>query len=316
METNKILFTEAFRPKTLDQCILLPRIREELSRGLVDNQLYAGSPGCGKTTCSRIMAKLGADSITINASLERGIDVIRETVVNFASTISLFGGSEQLKVIILEECDNLTDDAWKSLRGVIEQYHNSVRFIANCNYIEKIPDPIKSRFNCILFDPQNKEEEDYLLNEYTQRAGKILNAVKITYTEENLKKFIENDFPDMRTIVKKIQQLYTRGISELTPETLGQSYDYASLFNIILNGNNPQENYKALLADWSTKAEDACLIIGKQFPEYLQTVKPDKIDKLPLLIISICEHQNMLATAIDKFIVLTSMVFKLQMILR
>lgn len=310
------LFTELFRPKTLDQAILLPRVRQELEKGLVDNLLlYSHTPGTGKTTCTRILAEFGAEPLYINASMERGIDIIREKVINYASSTSLFDGEEQMKVVILEECDNLTNDAWSSLRATIEEYHRYVRFIANCNYIDKVPEPIQSRFNCIPLYPINQEEEEYLFKGYCDRVKLILNACKITYTDDNIQKFVHGDFPDMRSLIKKIQQLYTRGVTELNEETLGATFDCSEVFNIILHPGNVTDNYKTLVGNWSTKADDAMLMIGQQFPKYLQTIAPDKINKLPLIVIALAEYQAQLSTAIDKFIVLLACVYKLQTIL-
>ena len=76
------LFTELFRPKTLDQAVIVPRIREELSKGLVDNILMAGKAGIGKSSLTRILASECEDPLYINASLERGIDTIREKIIN------------------------------------------------------------------------------------------------------------------------------------------------------------------------------------------------------------------------------------------
>lgn len=311
------LFTELFRPQTLEQAILVPRVRQELEKGLQDNiLLYSNTPGTGKTTCTRILAKLGTDPLEINASLERGIDVIREKVMSYASASSLFGGEEQMKVVILEECDNLTYDAWASLRALIEQFHSHVRFIANCNYIDKIPEPILSRFNCISILPINQEEETYLIAQYEERVKLILNACHIASTDENVKTFVKNSFPDMRTLIKKIQQLYTRGCKELTADALGSTFDCSTLFNVIMQPGNPWDNYKYLVGDWSNKADDAILAIGQQFPEYLMTTCPQKIGKLPLIIIAIGEYNSMLVTSIDKFVTLLALVFKLQMILQ
>lgn len=309
------LFTEQFRPQNLQQIILLPRVRQEVEKGLVDNILFAGKPGCGKTTISRILAKFGAEPLYINASLERGIDVIRERVISYATSSDLFNGNERLKVVVLEECDNLTNDAWASLRATIEQFHNNVRFIANCNYIEKVPEPIQSRFNCIRLEPVNQEEENYLLKEYASRVKLILNACKITATDDVIYQFVKIDFPDMRTLVKKIQQLYTRGITELTSDSLGNSFDCSDLFNIILQPGNPWDNYKKLVGEWSSKVDDAMLAISKHFPEYLAAVQPMQLNKLPLICVEIAEFNSQLPTAIDKFIVLLALVYKIQMIL-
>jgi DNA polymerase III delta prime subunit len=98
MSTVNKLFTEIFRPTELKNVVLLPRIYNELSKGLTQNIILYGSAGGGKTTLTRILSK-GYDTLTINCSEERGIDIIREKIIGFSSSISLLGGKEQIKVI-------------------------------------------------------------------------------------------------------------------------------------------------------------------------------------------------------------------------
>ena len=308
------LFTELFRPQTLDQAIILPRIRDDVNKGLTQNILIAGSPGSGKSSITRILSK-GYDVLEINASLERGIDIIRDKVIAFASQSSLFGGIEKLKVIVLEECDGLTLDAWAALRATIEKYHKTVRFIANCNYLDKIPEPIQSRFNVIIIDPVNKEEEEWLFAAYIERVKYILNYLKISYTEENIIQFVKGCFPDMRSILTKIQQLYNRGCHELTADMLSSTYDCSDIFNLIISNPDPVNNYKKLISEYNNKAEEAVLSIGKMFPDYIMTVAPQYINKLPLILIAIAEYNSMLATSIDKFVTFIGLVYKLQLII-
>lgn len=311
-QVTQKLFTELFRPKTLEQAIIVPRIREELSRGLVDNILLEGTPGTGKTSLTRILSQ-GHDVLEINASLERGIDIIREKVQMFASTSSLFNANK-LKIIVLEECDNLTADAWLSLRAMMEKYHNNVRFIANCNYMSKIPEPLLSRFNCISINAINTDEENYIMNEYATRVGGILDYLKVSYTKENLDLFIKNNYPDLRAIMKKLQQMYTRGIKELGGDMLKSSFDGEELFKIIVGQPNPVENYKYIVSEWGNKTDEAVLAIGQNFPSYIMANAQNLIPKLPMIIIAIAEHNSMLATSIDKVVTLESLVFKLQLI--
>ena len=308
------LFTEIFRPQSLEQAIILPRIREALSKGLTYNLLLSGNAGTGKSSLTRILTK-NYPVLEINASLENGIDTIRDKVINFASQSSLFGGNEQLKVIVLEECDGLTLEAWKALRATIEKYHKTVRFVANCNYIDKIPDPIKSRFNVITIDPLNKEEETYLFNAYVDRIKYILNYFKVTYTEDDITAFVRSSFPDMRAIITKVQQLYNRGCKSLTKDMLANTYDCSEIFKLIVNKPDPVNNYKQLVANWSNKPDEAILAIGKEFPDYILTINPEYAAKLPLILITTAEFNSMLATSIDKFVTLLGLIFKLQIII-
>ena len=195
------------------------------------------------TTLTRILTK-GQQTLEINASLENGIDTIRDKVIGFASQSSLFGGDEQMKVIVLEECDGLTMEAWKALRATIEKYHNTVRFVANCNYIDKIPEPIQSRFSVISIDPITKEEEEFLFNGYLERVKYILTKFGIEYKDSDVTSFVRGCFPDMRSILNKIQNLYNRGCKVLSKEMLASSYDCSELFKLITSKPDSVLNYK------------------------------------------------------------------------
>lgn len=320
------LFTELFRPSTLDAAIVLPRISEVLSKGLTNNIIFYGKAGSGKTTLTRILAdEKHRQVLNINCSLETGVDTIREQVIGFASSASLFGNEDTMrgndktidnyKIIVLEECDFLSINAWASLRATIEKYEKRVRFIANCNYVNKIPAPILSRFLCIPIDPQDASEEQFLSTAYQQRIAQILSYLKIGYTPEQVLKIVATYGNDMRSILNLIQSLYNRGCTELTDDAVKPSFEASGLIQMVMTPQQPWDNYKYLIAEWQNRADDGVLALGRDLPKYIHEYVPDKEGKIPAIIIIICEHQAMLPTAIDKFIVLSSLCFKLQSVL-
>lgn len=309
------LFSEKFRPKNLNQLLTTPRIKSELSKGLTQNILAYGTQGTGKTSSMFILAE-NHPTLYINASLERGIDVVREKISKFCSTISLEGGQENMKCVILDEFEGTTEEAFKGMRAMIERYANTARFIATCNYIQKIPDPIKSRFHLIPFDPINKEEEVYLIEEYKKRIKVILDAIKINYTEEIVTKFVENDFPDMRTLVQKLQSFYYRGVKELNPTEFNINFDYKDLFDLCLSKPNPIENYKFIINQYGNRVDESLMILGREFPEYLKNTAPSKEDKLPSILITLAEYQYQKEFVIDPLITLLAAVFKIQQIIQ
>ena len=313
---SKHLFTEIYRPQTIDECVILPRIKNIVDKPLNNNLLFVGIQGSGKTTLTRILCK-GRDTLTINGSLDNGIDTVREQIQNFASTASLFQspGSNEFKIIVLEECDGLSTQAWASLRNLIEKYEKNVRFIASANYPEKIPSPILSRFTVIQMQPLNKEEEIWLLKAYIARVKEMLDKHGISYTKDTIIKFTKKWFPDMRSIVKLIQQLVDRGDKEITYDIAVAGVDASPLFNLIVSPIDPIGNYQTLYKEWVNRPDDAMLELGRNFPSFLIETRPDLASKIPTCVIATAEHQAMLPGAIDKFVVLLSLVYKLQLIL-
>ena len=312
--TNK-LFTELFRAKNFDNMILPERVRNVVSKGLVQNIFLYGPQGTGKSTIARILTE-GYDVLKINGSSENGIDVIRNQVVAFATSISLEHGSEKLKVIFIDEADGLTENAWDALRETIEHYASSVRYICTCNKIDKIPAPIKSRFECIPMFPINKDEENSMIQGYCMMIKQILNKIGVEHDDETLYMFIRNSFPDMRTILNSCQSMYIQGIKKLDKEALIKTFDCSDLFNLIVMGNDPIENYKFIIANYSTSPDDAMLEISRSIVEFIKVNYPQFAPKVPMIIVTVAEYMAQLPTAPDRLLVLLACVFKLQMIIK
>lgn len=318
--TVSMLFTEQLRPQTLEQALLVDRIKNQLQNeinseyGIISNLLFHGStPGCGKSTMSRILAK-GHDTKVINCSAS-GIDVVKQDIETFASQMSLEHSENPIKVVLLEECDGFTNEAWKAMRATVERFSNNVRFIANCNYIEKVPDPIRSRFTCIQFEPITQEEKMQLLGLYKNRTGKLLTGLGITFTDDVLENLIMETFPDYRSVLNKIQQISISGVKELSASAIASSCDFSKLFNLILNPSNPYQTYLSVRDEYGDNVDDCIKQIADKFPEYLQTNRQDLIPRLPMIIIATAEHQDMLLRAINRNLVLQSLIFKIQTII-
>ena len=203
------LFVEKYRPKTLTDIVLTNEERQYFeslkSKEEIPNLLFAGNPGTGKTTLSKIIATdiLDCQYLYINASDENGIDTIRSKVIGFASTKSLDG---KLKIVLFDECDALTLDSQKALRNVIEEYSHNTRFIFTCNYLFKIIPALQSR--CQLFNLT--PPLDGVLN----RVIAILKHEGITVPDTEKPKLVElvrSGYPDLRRIINDIQKFSYTG---------------------------------------------------------------------------------------------------------
>mgnify|MGYP000942002410 CR=1 FL=1 len=143
----KALFTEKYRPKNLEELILPERIMNKFENGLTQNMLLAGSPGTGKTsTAKAIVNQFGLPYLYINASTDTSVDVIRTRITDFCSTMSILDDQGKFKVVILDEVDGVSDQFFKALRATMEQFASNSRFIATCNYINKLPEEQKNAF--------------------------------------------------------------------------------------------------------------------------------------------------------------------------
>ncbi|HIJ02669.1 TPA: AAA family ATPase, partial [Candidatus Woesearchaeota archaeon] len=151
------LWTEKYRPESFSevkgQKEIVKRIKAFVDQKNMPHLLFAGPAGTGKTTLSLVVVKqLYKDQwhenfLDLNASDERGINIVREKVKDFARTKSL--GKVSFKIIFLDEADALTPEAQQALRRTMENYSSTCRFIMSCNYSSKIIDPIQSR--CAIF---------------------------------------------------------------------------------------------------------------------------------------------------------------------
>ena len=184
------LLTEKLRPKKLEHMILPQRIKDAFKNGLQQNVLLTGSPGSGKTSLAKILSE-NSPRLFINVSDESSVETVREKITGFCSTISIMNEENATKVVVLDEFDGASDQFYKALRGTIEKFAKNTRFVATCNWINKVPDPIKSSFEIFLFDPVNKEEEAELKKQWEDRVILILDKMSISIEEKALHSFVK-----------------------------------------------------------------------------------------------------------------------------
>ena len=165
----------------------------------------------------------------INASTDTSVDVIRTRITDFCSTVSIMDGPSSMKVVILDEVDGVSDQFFKALRATMETFASNSRFIATCNYINKLPDPILSRFEVINFD-FDKEEEAELTKKYMRRVYEICSKEEMSIDKPALLEFVRRNFPDLRSTLNKLQGFKTQGTTNI-------KVDDVKRFNSITNSS-------------------------------------------------------------------------------
>jgi replication factor C small subunit len=199
------VWLETYRPQTLEavlgQDAIVERLEHYVERDDLPNMLFAGPAGIGKTTSAIAVARelYGEDwrehFLELNASDERGIDVIRDRVKSFARTS--FGGANY-RIIFLDEADALTSDAQAALRRTMEQFSNNVRFILSCNYSSQIIDPIQSRCAVFRFSPLSDEAIE-------QQVRTVADEEGIELTDDGVDALVYVAGGDMRAALNGLQ---------------------------------------------------------------------------------------------------------------
>jgi DNA polymerase III delta prime subunit len=311
------LFTEKYRPKNLDELILPERVMNKFKNGLTQNVLFAGSPGTGKTsTAKAIINQFELPYLYINASRDTSVDVIRTQITDFCSTMSILDDRDKFKVVILDEVDGVSDQFFKALRATMEQFASNSRFIATCNYINKLPDAILSRFEVINFD-FDKSEETELTKKYIKRVYDICGKEGMTIEKPALVEFVKRNFPDLRSTLSKLQGYKSQGTVNIGIDDVKRFNSvYKDVFDLIFNETDPVKNYKLLVSEYSNRVDDVLEMLGSDFIEYIQAEKPNNIKNIPQIIITVAEHQAQRIHVIDPIITMLSCVYRIQEIVR
>jgi DNA polymerase III delta prime subunit len=311
------LFTEKYRPKNLSELILPDRVMSKFENGITQNMLLAGSPGTGKTsTAKAIVNQFGLPYIYINASTDTSVEVIRTRITDFCSTMSILDDQGKFKVVILDEVDGVSDQFFKALRATMEQFASNSRFIATCNYVNKIPDPILSRFEVINFD-FDKAEETELTKKYIKRVYEICGKEEMTIEKPALVEFVKRNFPDLRSTLNKLQGYKTQGTGNITIDDVKKFNSvYKDAFELIFNETDPAKNYKVLVSDYSNRVDDILQSLGNDFIEYVQAEKPNSVKHIPQIAICVAKHQAQRVNVIDPIITMLSCFYELQTIVR
>jgi replication factor C small subunit len=228
----KELWVEKYRPKTLHEYVWRDdeqkkQVQTWIKEKSIPHLLLSGTPGIGKTTMAKMLInEIGIedyDVLEINASRERGLDLMKEKITNFVSMIA-FG---PFRVVLLDEADRLTPFAQDALKGVMEEYSNFSRFILTCNTQSMIVPAIHSRcqqFHFTRLDPV----------EFTARAATILVNEEIDFELDVLDTYVKTTYPDLRKCINLLQQ-NSRDSKLHTPNqndtgTLEWKFDMVELF--------------------------------------------------------------------------------------
>ena len=205
----KELWTEKYRPADVDGYVFKDNAQREQIAGWIKSKtiphlLFSGAPGVGKTTLAKILInqlKIDEyDVLEINASRENSVDTIRDKITGFVQTMP-FGA---FKIVLLDEADYISPNGQAALRGVMETYHSSARFILTCNYPNRVIPALHSR--CQGFHIERVD-----LTEFTARVATVLVTEGVEFDLDTLDSYVRATYPDLRKCLNTCQMNSTTG---------------------------------------------------------------------------------------------------------
>ena len=216
------LWVEKYRPTTLEEYVgnetIKNKIADYLKQGSIQNLLFHGVAGTGKTTLAKLIAKnLNCDLLYINASDERGIDTIRDKIIPFASSMSF----NDVKIVILDEADYITPQAQATLRNTIEACSTTTRFIFTCNYLERIISPLQSRCQTFEITPPSKQEVNNKCQDILTQEKILFYGIHDNGQHHNsIDGVIDTHYPDIRKIINTLQGSVVDGQVKIDNDSL------------------------------------------------------------------------------------------------
>ena len=209
MTQHKSQWVDKFAPTQLSECVLKPEHRQRFAHyidsGDIPNLLLAGQSGMGKTTITKLLCEvMGLELLPINCGEEGGIEMVRTKVRQFAQATSMFGG---LKVVLLDEADNLSRDAQGALKATIEEFSENCRFFLTTNHIQRIETALRGRFTPFDFTQSNSALEA----EMVERAQHILQTEGVEWDNDTLIALVQRHSPNFRQVVYHLQRSSTSG---------------------------------------------------------------------------------------------------------
>jgi DNA polymerase III delta prime subunit len=279
---KNFIWVEKYRPMTVSDTILPASLKTTfenmLATGELQNMLFTGTAGLGKTTIAKALCRqLGLDYIVINGSEEGNIDTLRGKIKQFASTVSLEGGK---KVIILDEADYLNPQSTQpALRGFIEQFSDNCRFILTCNFKNRIIEPLHSRCGVYEFNTTKKQMAG-LAGQFMTRLEQILAAEQVTADKALLAEVIMKYLPDWRRVINECQRFSINGKLDTSIINTSDHNQYNDLLKHLKN-----KDFKKMRAWVVNNIDvDASAIFRGIYDRMVDSVQPTSIPQLVLIL--------------------------------
>jgi len=290
VDENKSIWQEKYRPQCIDDMILPENIKQKFKRyvekDLPNIGLWSANPGLGKSSLANaIIRELKYPAKFINASLEKGIDVLRTDIQSFAKSSSM---DSDYKIVVMDESDNISKDFQSAFRGFLDEFSENCRFIFTGNYKEKIIEPLLDRLENYDFSLFNKKE---MVKPIFERLCFILEHENIKYDKKQLVPVINAFYPGIRSMINTLQQCSSTGEFILDEKSI----DSVNVFDNLMKLVKPESYYDMISEVNNVNSPDAMYNYL-----YHNAEKYFKPESYPNVIIILAKYQDMAVSAINK----------------
>lgn len=275
---DQTIWMEKYRPMSTTDLVLPDLIKNKFKQYAANEDipnlgLWSNNPGTGKTsTATALIKEINGEALFINASMDNGIDLLRSQISNFASTESFDG---KLKIVVLDEVDNLSQAAQFAFRSLIETFSNNCRFILTGNFKEKMLEPLLDRLENYDFNNFDKKE---MVKPIFERLKAVLENEKVTFEPKDLVPIINTYYPSIRSMVGALQKFSSTGTLVVNQGDLDNQDEYnkivetvqAKNFNEMINLVNeltsPDNMYTYIyktISSWGNNMPKVVMICAK-----------------------------------------------------
>jgi len=290
-DLTKSVFYERYKPQCLEDVVLPVKMREKLvnyikTEDLPPLGLFSSNPGTGKSSLANaILKEIDGEALWLNASLEKGIDVLRGRIMQFASQSSF---DDRIKIVVMDEFDNFSQDGQKAFRGFIDDFNNTCRFIFTGNYQEKIIEPLLDRLEVYDFNEFSKDE---MIKPIFERLRFILDNESIKYEPKDLVPVINTYYPRIRSMIGALQKYSVTGEFKVDAGEL----DDVNIFDEVMTLLTPNTFTDMIVAVNKLNApENMFTFLYKNSNKYF------KPSAYPNVIVTVAKYQAMSSTVRDK----------------
>lgn len=302
---KQFLWVEKYRPKKIDDCILTDdlksRLKSMLDQGQIQNMIFSGPPGTGKTTAAKALCnELGVDYLIINASENGNIDTLRTTIRDYASCMSLDGS---IRCVILDEADYLNAQSTQpALRNFIEEFSAVCRFILTVNYPNRIIEPLKSRCHLVDFTIPRAQKKE-IATAFGKRVQGILKEEDIKLDKKYVARVVVETFPDFRKALNVLQYATMNGTEGGDIEQAGivTEKSVRELFALLPDISNWEKVRKWVIENNIDDLASFSRILFDVANDYVE------FDSMPQLVLTLAEYDYKAAFVSDKEINIVAM---------